>query len=319
MMSTRTAWLAGLLLAPLLAAASKDLSGAAWMAQVPAMPADAQAAYALWQETPDGALQRGAVLQALEDDMSGYSKDAGAAAAAANNPQQQAQAQALAQQYGSPEAQARLRAMSPAELMAMGQQINAQMMPAQNTYVGPVSEADGKATRVMADALMADARLQPQVIAFNSGSRVPLLQKWDAENAAIDQQQQAAFAALPICRGEAGEPSGRDIATVQVRFATQRVEAASRYLGQAQALDQQLRAILRPAVDAADAGRVAWAGIQNPPFKQSRAQQAQNLDRLGPAHAALAAGLVEDFSRKAADQVETLKKDQRQLAQAQGC
>lgn len=318
-MNIRLAVLASLLLAPLLAAASRELSGAAWMAQVPPMPADAQAAYAQWQETPDGALRRGPVLQAFQDDITAYEKDAGAAAAAAYNPQQQAQAQALAQQYGSPEAQARLRTMSTAELIAMSRQMNAQMAPAQNQYVGPVSNADGKAIAVMADAMVADSKVQPQVIAFNGNSRVPLLQKWDAENAAIDQQQQAAIAALPICRSEAGEPSSRDIATVELRFAQQRVAVASRYLGQAQALDQQLRAILKPAVDAEDAGRAAWAGIGNPPLKQSRAQQAQSLDNYGPAHAGIAAGLVEDFSRKAAEQVQRLRNDQRQLAQAQGC
>jgi len=85
-MNARNAMLAGLLLAPLLAAASRELTGAAWMAQVPAMPADAQAAYAQWQETPDGALKRGPALQAFQDDITGYGKDAGTAAAAAANP-----------------------------------------------------------------------------------------------------------------------------------------------------------------------------------------------------------------------------------------
>lgn len=319
-MNTRHAMLAGLLLAPLLAAAAKESTGAAWMARVPAMPADAQAAYALWQETPDGALKPGPQLQSLQDDMNAYAGDASTAAAGYGPQQQtQAQAQAMAQQYGSPEAQARLRAMSPAELMAMSRQMSAQMAPSQNTYVGPVSEADGQAMRTMAAGLAADGQIQMKIVAFNSGSRAPLLQKWDAENAAIDQQREAAFRALPICKGEAGEPSSRDIAGVQVRFARQKVEAAGRYLGQAQALDQQLRAILKPAVDAADAGRTAWAGMQNPPLKQSRAEQARSLDNLGPAHAGVAAGLVEDVSRKAAEQVQSLTNYQRQLAQAQGC
>lgn len=314
-MNARKAWLAGLLSASMLAAASPDLTGAAWMAKVPAMPADAPSAYAMWQETPDGALKHGAALQALEDAVTAYGKDSSAAAAAAAP--QQAQAQAMAQQYASPEAQARLRSMSPAELIAMSQQMSAQMNP--NQYAGPVSDADGKAIRVMGDALLADSKVQPQVLAFNSGQRDPLLQKWDAENAAIGVRQEAALRALPVCRGEAAEPSSRDSLGVLVRFAQERVDAATRYLGQAQTLDRQLRAILKPAVDAEDAGRAAWAGMQNPPLKQSRAQQAQSLDNFGPTHASVAAGLVEDFSRKAAEQVQGLKNYQRQLAAAQGC
>jgi hypothetical protein len=157
-MSVRKLLLAGVVLSPMLAlATSKEMTGRAWLQQVPSLPDSAQAAYAQWVDD-NGNLKPGPAFKAVEDDMADVGKDQAQAAMASPQMQQQmAIAQQMQQRYGSPEGQAQLRSMTPAQLMAMAQQ-----MQPQPAMMGPISDHD-QALAARIGAYPGSAQLQMDI------------------------------------------------------------------------------------------------------------------------------------------------------------
>jgi len=97
-------------------ASSKEMSARSWLEQVPPIPNDAETAYRQWVDQ-DGSLKPGNEFKAVENGLLNVAKDQSAAALTSPQAQQQiAAAEQLKQQFGSPEGQAKLRAMSAEQL-----------------------------------------------------------------------------------------------------------------------------------------------------------------------------------------------------------
>ena len=112
-------------------AVSKDFNGRMWLAQVPALPSDANVAYQQWIDDGNGTLKPGEAFNTVDQGINNVIADQAKANMA--SPQNQAQmqqqvsaAQQMAAKYSTPEGQAALKSMTPAQLMALAQQMQPQ-------------------------------------------------------------------------------------------------------------------------------------------------------------------------------------------------
>jgi len=298
---------------------SKDFNGRMWLAQVPALPSDANAAYSQWVDNGGGTLKPGEAFNNVDQGMNNAIADQAKAAMA--NPENQAQqqqqvsmAQQMAAKYGTPEGQAALRSMTPAQLMALAQQ-----MQPQSNMPHTVSSQDqqlmqkldngvysGK-QQVMADVL----KLQKQINSIDS--------QWDQALAALVPQQQAQFRQLPPCPGEASIPSSQDQEKLELKFADQRIAIAAQYLGQIAPIVANARAAVLPEIDFGDDAQAAWTQISDPALKQQSSASARGAQQQGFGDVGIVEQMVEQASSKAAQSVMNKKAIQKKYANATGC
>jgi len=316
----RSILVAAVCMAPVAAwTVSKDFNGRMWLAQVPAVPSDANTAYSQWVDDGNGTLKPGDAFSTVDQGINNVIADQAQANMASSGNQSQAQSQmTMAQQmmakYGTPEGQAALKNMTPAQLMAMAQQ----MMPQPNMphTVSPADQAllqkIGNGVYSGQQQVMSDVvNLQKQINGIES--------QWDQDIAALVPQEQAQIRALPPCPGEAGIPSPLAQESVENQFADQRIKIASQYLGQIAPIVGNARATVIPEIDFGDDALAAWTQISDPALKQQVSSQAQGAEQQGLGGVGTVEKMVEDVSERAAHAVMEKKAIQKKYANAKGC
>ena len=280
---------------------------------VPPIPQTAQAAYAQWIDN-QGDLKPGATFKSLEDTI----QNAELLPMQANAPsaQQQASAQAMAAQYSSPEAQARLRNMTPAQAMAMAQQMQAQMgyaAPAPTT----VSDHDGAILRQLGGYGKAGEIMQKSAAIRMASSKVQ--QQWTADRDALGQQEIADRNKLPVCAGEAGEPSSRGIRELSLKYADRRIALANSYAPKFANFLQQLKQNLAPDVDHGDNAVAQFAKLENPALKTQMQSTVTGARGSAYGDAGTVLSYVEEISKSMAAEMADRKRIERDYFDAKGC
>lgn len=297
-------------------AASKDLTARAWLGQVPSLPDSAYSAYSQWVDN-DGDLKPGPGFKAFEDGLTNVMKDQmNAAAPNVNGAQMQSamnSAEQLRQQYGSPEGQAKLRSMSPAELMALSQQMRPQTPQAS----GPVTPHDQQlAGRIGAYPGSADVQAGIQK---TSATAAEIQSQWQKEKDALDAQQLTARNALPLCKSEAGEPSEISLRDNALKFADLKIALATKYLAKFQPSVQQMKTVVGPRIDYGDSAMVAWTSIDNTGLKSQLGAVARGAENSALGDVGVIESFIARLSKLAAQSVADKKQIQKTYANAKGC
>ena len=298
---------------------SKDFNGRMWLAQVPAVPSDANAAYQQWVDDGNGTLKPGEAFNTVDQGINNVIADQAQANMASPGNQAQIQqqmstAQQMMAKYSTPEGQAALKSMTPAQLMAMAQQ----MMPQPNTprAVSPADQAllqkigdgvfSGKQT-VMAEVV----KLQVEINGVEK--------QWDEDVAALQAQEQAQIGQLPPCPGEAGIPSSVDMEQLELKFADRRIFIAGQYLGQITPIVGKTRVTVLPEIDFGDDALAAWTQITDAALKQQVSPSANGAFQQGLGDVGIVEKLVEEVSSRASKAVMDKKAIQKKYANAKGC
>jgi len=298
---------------------SKDFNGRMWLAQVPAVPSDANAAYQQWVDDGNGTLKPGEAFNTVDQGINNVIADQAQANMASPGNQAQIQqqmstAQQMMAKYSTPEGQAALKSMTPAQLMAMAQQ----MMPQSNTprAVSPADQAllqkigdgvfSGKQT-VMAEVV----KLQVEINGVEK--------QWDEDVAALQAQEQAQIGQLPPCPGEAGIPSSVDMEQLELKFADRRIFIAGQYLGQITPIVGKTRVTVLPEIDFGDDALAAWTQITDAALKQQVSPSANGAFQQGLGDVGIVEKLVEEVSSRASKAVMDKKAIQKKYANAKGC
>jgi hypothetical protein len=290
-----------------------------WLAQVPALPSDANAAYQQWIDEGNGTLKPGEGFNTVDQGINNVIADQAEAANASGQNQSQMQqqvstAQQMMAKYGTPEGQAALKSMTPAQLMALAQQ----MMPQTNTarVVSPEDQellekiGDGVYSgqqQVMADVM----KLQTQDNSIES--------QWEKDAAALVPQEEAQRRALPVCPGEASIPSSQDQEKLELKFADQRISIASKYMGQIVPIVGKVKVAVQPQIDFGDDALAAWTKISDPGLKQQVSASARGAEQQGLGDVGIVEKLVEEVSERAAHAVMEKKAIEKKYANAGGC
>jgi len=298
---------------------SKDFNGRMWLAQVPALPSDANAAYQQWIDDGNGTLKPGQAFTTVDQGINNVIADQAKANMA--SPQNQAQmqqqvssAQQMMAQYSTPEGQAALKAMTPAQLMALAQQMQPQssmphaVSPADQALLQKIGNGvySGQ-QQVMADVL----NLQKQINSIES--------QWDQDVSALAPQEEAQMRALPVCPGEASIPSSQDQEKLELKFADQRISIASRYLAQIVPIVAKARVVVLPQIDFGDDALAAWTKISDPGLNQQVSASAQGAEQQSLSGVGIVEQMIEGVSSKAAHAVMDKKAIQKKYANAGGC
>lgn len=286
-------------------AAGPTLTGL--LARVPAVPRDGAGAYAQWVDTK-GDLKPGPAFAQLEKDIQ----------TTIMAPVTRSPANAIAMQYATPEGQAKLKNMSDAQKMALAMQMQ-QAQAAQMSMGGAtaVSDNDG--------ALIRRLQPNPSVIMLRTkfADIAPRMgqieQQWQADDAKIDKDRDAALAKLSICKSEAGEPSMLSIKGVMLPYADKHIALAATYLPKYQALANEKRALAAQEAKSTDDAQAAYAQLGNPMLK-NQMQAVVTGQVTGTANdISLVLGIVETGSKRAAKAVAQKKQYESQYADAKGC
>jgi hypothetical protein len=277
------------------------------LARVPAVPRDAPAAYAQWVDAR-GDLKPGAGFAQLERDIQ----------ATMMAPATHAAANSIAMQYATPEGQAKLKAMTMEEKMALAQQMQqAQMAQMGGGGATAVSDNDGALLRRIQpnpSVLMIRGKLAD--IAPRMGQ---IEQQWQADDARLDKTRDADLAKLPICKSEAGEPSLLSIKGVMLATADKHIALAATYLPKYQALANEKRALVAQEAKSADDAQAAFNQIGNPVLRNQMQAVVTGQVANTAADVSLVLGIVETGSKRAAETVAQKKQYEIQYAAAKGC
>jgi hypothetical protein len=308
---------AGIVLLPVAAwTVSKDFNGRMWLAQVPALPNAGEAAYGQWVDDGQGSLKPGEAFRNVDQGINAVIADQ----AKANIPsqsqvqQQMSAAQQMAQKYGTPEGQAALKNMTPAQLMALAQQ-----MQPQNMAPRAVSAADQAQLQKIGDGVYSG---HVHVVTDMEAVMKEVNQleaQWDADAGAIDKQEAAEQSKLPVCRGEASIPSSQTMRDFELQYADKRISLAGKYLPKFEPLVGKLRTVVLPEIDFGDDALAAWTQIQDPGLKQQVSASAHGAEQVGLGDVGAVEQLVERISMRAAKTVQDKKAIQKKYADARGC
>lgn len=297
-------------------AVSKDFNGRMWLAQVPALPSDGNSAYAQWVDDGNGTLTPGESFKNVKDGIDQVLRDQ----AQANMPsqsqtqQQASTAQQMAQKYGTPEGQAALKSMTPDQLMALAQQMQPQsaarvVSPADQALLQKIGNGVYSGHAQVLDDVKA---VMKEVNALES--------QWDADSAALDAQEAAQRAKLPLCQGGEGTaPSDQTTRDFELQFADKRIALAGRYLPKFAPIIGKLHADVLPEIDYGDDALAAWTQIQDPGLKQQVSASARGAENLALSDVSAVEQLIERLSERAAKTAADKKNIQRRYANAKGC
>jgi hypothetical protein len=214
--------------------------------------------------------------------------------------------QRLAQQYGNPEAAARIRAMSPAEQMALAQKMQRQMS-AGTVPAGPMSRNDIRVMELIQKHSEAEARATGEIAAFNTNDWLPMSRKWESDASAL-KTGPVHFTVDKMSRDEMSKE-------LQARLALdkKRVHLADANLGKAKSLLTKINVIVGPELDAADTAHEAWTQMRNAQLKQKMAGQERAAMMAAIGNVQTIAGLVRDASERAAKAMAAYKTDENML------
>jgi hypothetical protein len=250
-----------------------------WLAQVPALPSDANVAYQQWIDDGNGTLKPGQAFNTVDQGINNTMADMFQTSMASPGNPMQPQSN-----MGN--------VVSPKDQQLM-QKIGYGAYPGQ--------------AQVMADVM----KLQIEVNSLES--------QWDQDINALVPQKDAQMSALPVCPGEAGLPSGQEAEKLELQFADKRISIASKYLAQIVPLAGSVRAAVLPQIDYGDDAFAAWAQISNPGLKQQVSTSARGAEQQSLSAVGIVEQLVEGVSSKAAQAVADKKAIQRKYADAGGC
>ena len=298
---------------------SKDFNGRMWLANVPAVPGNADAAYQQWIDDGNGTLKPGDAFNTVDQGINQVIADQAQANMAnpanqAQNQQQISAAQQMAAKYGTPEGQAALKSMTPEQLMALARQMQPQasMPRAVSPQDQELLQKIGNGVYSGQQQVLADVtKLQIQV----NGIEI----QWDQAASALVPQEQAQMRQLQVCPGEAGLPSSVEMEKLELKFADQGITIASQYLGQIAPIVGKVRVAVLPEIDFGDDAIAAWTQISDPALKQQTSASAHGAQQQGLGGVGTVEKLVEDVSSKAATTVMNKKAIQRKYASAKGC
>jgi hypothetical protein len=289
------------------------------LSALPAVPHDAGAAYAQWKDA-DGALSKGDAFTKIEKQLTDAQAGAmlSGSGGTTNIAQQQAEGAKLKAQYDSPEARARMAHMSPAEAMAMAQQIQAQM-GVSSGMMGPtvVSPHD--------QALLRSIKPYPQggdirmKLAHAGEDMGKLETAYRADVAKIDAAQSAEETKLPVCSGEAGEPSERAVDALGLKYSDRRIALAVSYLPRSAAIIGGAHGAVAAETAYADHVMASWSALENPSLRSMNQASARGAETNAIADIASVLTLTEDASKPAAQTVADKNKLTRDAAKARGC
>ncbi len=298
---------------------SKDFNGRMWLAKVPALPSGADVAYQQWVDDGNGTLKPGEAFDTVDQGINDVLADQAKANLAspenqAQMQQQQTTAQQMAAKYGTPEGQAALKSMTPAQLMALAQQ-----MQPQSNMPRAVSPEDQQLLQKIGNGVYS-GKQQVMADVLTLQTRVNTLEgQWDQDVSTLGPQEQAQMRQLPVCPGEAGIPSSLDTENVELKFADQRIAIASQYLPQFAPIISEVRAAVLPEIDFGDDALAAWTQISDPGLKQQVSPSAHGAQQQGLGDVDIVEQMVEGVSLKAAQTTEDRKTIQRKYANAHGC
>jgi len=292
---------------PLAALAAGVSTTTALLNRVPALPHDAPAAYAQWIDK-NGDLTQGPAYAGLEADIK--------TAEMAPMAQQNAAMNSIMQKYSTPQGQAELAHMTMAQKMEVARQMQAAQMGGAMTG-GAVSDSDGALIRKMQPS---DAVIRIRTKMADIAARLGAIeQQWAGEDAKLATARDAALAKLPICKGEAGEPSMLSIKGVMLDYAGKRIALAVGQLPKYQALANEKRALVAEETKSADDAWAAYQHLQSPMLRnQMHGLVAGSVANAANDVAALL-GIVEAGSKRAAQAVAQKKGYEAQYKDAKGC
>lgn len=307
---------------------AKELSGREWLAHVPAVPDDALSASKFWVMR-DGVLGLAPEIEAFERDLATLSAppdaeegakgmadaEEGAKAMAMNR----ARAEQMAAEFDSPEGQARLEKMTPAEMQALAQSMmGAPPQAAPSARGGGLAAGDAVALKELAAMTEVGNRTFPAVNAIQQefGN---LKAQWEREEQALGAKELAAIEHLPHCHDEAGLPSTADAGRVHLEYADQILGLASRYLKRAAALQQKMRQTVTPHIDAADHARAAYKRLRSSGARQTASAAIGSAGPLIGIDVGLVYVIAKESSQHAASAVSHKASLKKQYEGAKGC
>jgi hypothetical protein len=311
---------AGIVLLPLTAwTVSKDFNGRMWLAQVPALPDSATAAYSQWVED-HGTLKPGEGFKSVEDGINNVIRDQAQANAPSQSQVQQqvSVAQQMQQKYGTPEGQAELKNMTPDQLMKLSQQMTAQLNPGAAAPHTVSPEDQAQLQKIGNGVFTGQAQVLADINAVNR-EVAAIDAQWDAAALPLAAQESAQEQKLPVCPGEAGEPSDQAVGGLRTQLADKRIALAAQYLPKFVPLVGKMRADLLPQIDFGDDALAAWTKIQDPVLKQQVSAAAHGAEQQGLSDVAMIEQLIKNASEKAAQTVAAKKEIEKQYANAKGC
>jgi hypothetical protein len=139
------------------------------------------------------------------------------------------------------------------------------------------------------------------------------------DDQAIDAQEAAARGKLPVCPGEAGEPSSLALRNVARAYVPKHAAVAQTYLAKFAPLIQQMRQTVAPEVSHGDAVFATWNRLENPDLKQRVAASASAAVGNAYTDVTQLAGFVSAPSRQAAQVIANKDAIERLYANASGC
>lgn len=286
--------------------------------KLPNLPTDAQGAYTLFLDQGQGAVTPGPVFTDVERELTealqGREEGEDGAEEQAQAQRQMDMAERMKSEYGTPEGQAKLRNMSPAQLMAFAQQMQGMAGTPQGHVISPHDqEASRHITIYEGQAEVLNNALQVQ-LKMNT-----LQAAWEAEAQALDQQEAAAIKALPVCPGEASIPSSAAMRDAKLDFAHRRESLAGQYLGKYAPDLHELIQILQPEIEHAAHVHHAWVSLEDRDTKREtrpilKAVRGTALSDVGRVEQAL-----RDIGAMAARTVAAQKALEKTYADARGC
>lgn len=304
----RIALFAAAAILPAAVLAAGGATTTALLGRVPAMPHDAPSAYGQWSDSK-GDLTPGALYKALENDIR--------TAIMAPMARQQAAVNDIASKYATPAGQAELKNMTLEQKMALAQQMQQAQMGGSAMGAAVVSPNDGALLRRMQPN---PATIQLRTKMADVATRLGQIeQQWQGDDARLGTAEVAEMSKLPICKGEAGEPSEADIRRVKLAYADKHIALAATYLPKYQALENDKRGFVVQETRQADDALAAWSALSSPALKS----QMQPMVVGSVANAANDVGavlsIVEAGSKRAAGSVAQKKQYELQYANAKGC
>ena len=144
-------------------------------------------------------------------------------------------------------------------------------------------------------------------------------QKWKDATRALEDQESVQMGKLPVCPGEAGEPSGRAIRDLKLSYVPKHQALAATYLPQYAPLIAQLKAAVGPEIAHGDDAVASWNQLEGANMKQMMAASASGAEGAAIQDVATVFGFIQDASRIAAEPLLRRADIERGFKDAYGC
>jgi hypothetical protein len=287
-------------------------TSAGFLARVPGLPANAQAAYAMWNDSY-GDLTVGTQYKALQADL----QNAMTSGLPGQDTQAAKKSQDIMARYNTPQGQAELKRMPPAQRMALAQQMLAGAGIGVHPAAGPVSPGDAALMKQI-QFYPATAQIMQKTVAIQSASTA-LQAQWDKDATALGVAESAERNKLALCRGETGGPSPLAVKAVLLKYADKTIALADSYLPKFNGMAQQFRQTIAPEVAYGDNAAASWEKLSNPGLKSQTMIVARGAQSSALNDTARYLAFVEDISKKAAGTVAGRKNLEQLYSNVKGC